>query len=50
MWWDTLIAIAIIGAILLVAWSKITKKTLPEVINSITEVIRERKESAMDIN
>ena len=45
MWIDSVIAFSVIAAIILLIWSKLTKKTITELINELVDFIKERKES-----
>jgi hypothetical protein len=46
MWYDTLIVIVIIGALLLAIICKLTKQTMKELFIDIGDFISERKENA----
>jgi hypothetical protein len=48
MWYDTLIAIVIVLALLLIVISRITKQTIPEFIGQMIDLIREKKEEGME--
>lgn len=48
MWWDTLIAIALIVALLLAIICKLTKQTMIELFRDIGGWLSERKESAQE--
>jgi len=46
MWYDTLLAILIVLGLLLIVASRVTKQTISEMIGSIIDMIREKKENA----
>ena len=46
--YDSLIAIGIILALILIAASKITKQTIPDLLRGITDWMRDRKEDTED--
>ena len=45
---DTLITVLIILALILIAISRITKQTIPEFIGEMIDLIREKKEEALE--
>ena len=44
MWWDTLIAIVIILALLLAIVARLTKQTITEIFGNIMDFFKDRKE------
>ncbi len=46
--WDWLISAAIIIALILAAWAKVSKQTIPELIGDLIDRLRGTKEDTID--
>lgn len=44
MWVDTLIAITVVVGLILAIWARISKQSIPELLSSIMELIKDKKE------
>ena len=48
MWYDSVLSILIIGSLLLIVASRITKQNIPDMLRGIVEFIQERKDDGLE--
>jgi len=48
MWYDAVISILIIGGLLLIVASRVTKQTISDMLRGITDWIKERKDDNVE--